>query len=96
MVTVKRYVKLYREGGPKAFFAPRPRRRGSKLTPERLVEAQGLLDEGLEVSETARALGVLPNTMHKAVRAGKLQERVKKKTAAGMRASAREQKASAA
>jgi len=96
LVTVKRYVKLYREGGPKAFFAPRPRRRGSKLTPERLAEAQGLLDEGLEVREAARALGILPNTMHKALRAGRLQERFKKKTLAGMRTSARGQKVSAA
>jgi transposase-like protein len=76
LVTVKRYVKLYREEGPKGFFAPRPRRRGSKLTPERLAEAQGLLDEGYEVTKTARALEILPNTMHKAVRAGRLQERV--------------------
>jgi len=96
LVTVKRYVKLYRKEGPKAFFAPQPRRRGSKLTPERLVEAQGLLDEGLEASEAARALGILPNTMHKALRAGRLQERFKKKTLAGMGASARGQKASAA
>lgn len=80
LVTVKRYVKLYREGGPKAFFAPAARRRGSKLTPERLVEAQGLLDEGLDVPEAARALDILPNTLHKAIRAGRLQQRAKKKT----------------
>ena len=94
LVTVKRYVKLYREGGPKAFFAPRARRRGSKLTPQRLEEAQGLLDEGFEVPEAARALGILPNTLHKAVRARRLQERVKKKTSARMPTLERGQKAS--
>ena len=51
LVTVKRYVKLYRAGGPRAFFAAPSRRRGSKLTPELLVEAQGLLDEGLELEQ---------------------------------------------
>ncbi len=96
MVTVKRYVKLYREEGPKGFFTPRPRRRGSKLTPERLAEAQDLLDEGFDVPEAARSLGILTNTMHKANRAGRMQKRVKKKTSAEMPVSARGQKASAA
>jgi len=95
VVTVKRYVKLYREKGPKGFFAPRPRRNGSKLTPERLAEAQRLLDEGFEVPEAARSLGILSNTMHKAIRAGRMQQRAKKKTSAEMQASTRRQKASA-
>ena len=85
LVTVKRYVKLYRAGGTRAFFAVPSRRRGSKLTPELLVEAQGLLDEGLEVPDVARRLGMLSNTLHKAIRAGRLQKRVKKKTKAGGR-----------
>jgi transposase-like protein len=83
LVTVKRYVKLYRAGGPRAFFAAASRRRGSKLTPELLVEAQGLLDEGLEVPDAARRLGVLTNTLHKAIRAGRLHKRGKKKKAGG-------------
>src|SRR6202047_5047738 len=32
LVTVKRYVKLYREHGAAAFFAPAKKRSGSKLT----------------------------------------------------------------
>jgi len=59
LVTVKRYVKLYRAGGPRAFFAAPSRRRGSKLTPELLVEAQALLDEGLEVPDAARRVKAL-------------------------------------
>jgi hypothetical protein len=86
LVTVKRYVKLYRAGGPRAFFAAPSRRRGSKLTPELLVEAaQALLDEGLEVPDAARCLGMLTNTLHKAIRAGRLHKRVKKKIKAGGR-----------
>jgi transposase len=80
LVSVKRYVKLYRGGGPRAFFAAAARRRGSKLSPELLVEAQALLDEGLEVPDVGRRLGILTNTLHKAIRAGRLHKRFKKKT----------------
>jgi transposase len=34
LVTVKRYAKLYRQGGVHAFFAPSKRRVGHKLTVE--------------------------------------------------------------
>jgi transposase-like protein len=73
LVTVKRYVKLYRQGGAAAFFAPARRRSASKLTEQVCLEAQGLLDQGLEVPEVGRQLGILPNTMHKAIRAGRLR-----------------------
>ena len=53
LVTVKRCVKRYRQGGPRAFFAPAPRRQGSKLTPQISERAQALLDEGLAVPEVA-------------------------------------------
>ena len=80
LVTVKRYVKLYRDRGPRAFFAPPERRRGSKLTPEVLKEAQGLLDQGIGESEVARRLDVLANTLNKAIHAGRLHKRpIKKK-----------------
>ncbi len=79
LVTVKRYVKLYRQEGPKGFFATAERRRGSKLTPQRLVEAQRLLEEGLDVPEVAQKLTIMPNTLHKAIRSGRLHLRVKKK-----------------
>ena len=88
LVTVKGYVKLYRGGGPRAFFAEPSRGRGSKLSPELLVEAQGLLDEGLEVPDVARRLGILTNTLHKAIRAGRLHKRGKKKTKSGGRLTA--------
>jgi len=34
LVTVKRYVKLYRQGGVHAYFAPEKRRTGHKLLPK--------------------------------------------------------------
>jgi len=37
-------------------------------------QAQALLDEGKSVPEVAQALEVLPNTLHKAIRAGRLHQ----------------------
>jgi transposase len=76
--TVKRYTRKYRQGGGRAFFAPPRRRRGSQLSPERLVQAQQLLDEGLAVPELSRRMGVLATTLHKAIGSGRLGVRKKK------------------
>jgi DNA invertase Pin-like site-specific DNA recombinase len=78
LTTVKRYTRKYRREGGKAFFAPPRRRSGSRLTPECLAQAQRLLDEGLEVPELSRRLGVLATTLHKAIQSGRLQIRKKK------------------
>jgi transposase-like protein len=78
LTTVKRCTKKYRRGGGKAFFAPAPRRSGSKLTPELLVRAQQLLDAGLEVPAVSRQLGILETTLHKAIGSGRLQRPKKK------------------
>jgi transposase len=79
MTTVKRYVKLYREGGVKAFFTPAPKREGSKLTPERLQEAQAMLNEGESIPAVSKRLGVLQTTLHKAVGCGRLEKTKKKR-----------------
>jgi len=79
LVTVKRYVKLYRQGGVHAFFAPPKRRAGHKLTAEVCQQAQMLLNEGLEVPEVGRRVGILANTLHKAIRDGRLIHNIKKK-----------------
>ena len=78
-ITVKRAVKRYREGGPGAFYRPRASRGAAVLTPPVVERLQAMLDEGREVNEAARELGVKPNTAHKAVRAGRLRVRSKKK-----------------
>jgi transposase-like protein len=84
LVTVKRCVKRLREQGAGAFFKPAARKRGSKLTPEVLVQAQGLLDAGRSVPSISQELGVLKSTLHKAIDDGRLKQRVKKKKAVGM------------
>jgi transposase-like protein len=79
LVTVKRYVKLYREGGTAAFFLPTKKRSASKLKPAVCQQVQALLDQGLEVPEAGRRVGILPNTLHKAIRSGRLRLGNKKK-----------------
>ncbi len=79
LVTVKRYVKLYRERGSAGFYESRPRRSSaSVLKGEVLERAQRLLEEGRSVPEVGREVNVLANTLHKAVRAGRLRAGQKK------------------
>ena len=79
LVTVKRCVKRLREKGAGAFFKAPERKAGSKLTPERLVQAQARLDEGWSVPAISQELGVLKSTLHKAIDDGRLKQRIKKK-----------------
>jgi hypothetical protein len=83
LTTVKRGCRAYRERGAAAFFKPAARRRGSRLTPERLAEAQRLLDQGQRVPEISVALGILPSTLHKALKDGRLRGVKKKRPRAG-------------
>ena len=74
IVTVKRYMKVYRQHGAKGFYEIRPRHSSaSKLKGETLERAQQLLDQGKSVPEVAEDLNVLGNTVHKAIRAGRLR-----------------------
>ncbi|SRR5712691_862052 len=79
MITVKRYVKLYREQGAKGFYSSNPRHSSaSVLKGDVLEQAQKLLEEGRSVPEVAAELNVLTNTLHKAIRAGRLRGSQKK------------------
>ncbi len=82
MITVKRYMKLFREHGSKGFYEATPRHSSaSVLKGEVLEQAQQLLDEGQSVPEVAGTLQVLANTLHKAIRAGRLRGSQKKTSA---------------
>lgn len=79
MVTVKRYVKVFRERGAKGFYVARPRHSSaSVLKGDVLQRAQQSLDEGRSVPEVAAELKVLANTLHKAIDAGRLRAGQKK------------------
>jgi transposase-like protein len=79
LITVKRSVKLYRERGAEGFFQPKVRKRsGRVLKGEVLKRARALLEEGWSAPEVARELGMLANTLHKAIRAKRLPAAQKK------------------
>jgi transposase-like protein len=80
LISVKRAVKLYRDKGVSGFYEEPNRRGPAVLTAGVLKEAQERLDEGLETSEVAERLGVKRDTLAKAIRAGRLHKRTKKKT----------------
>src|SRR5439155_25539540 len=78
-MTVKGYVKVIREHGAKGFYENKPRRSSaSVLKGEVLERARTLLKEGQNVPEVAGELKVLANTLHKAIRAGRLPAPQKK------------------
>jgi len=79
-IAVQRAVNRYRAGGAAAFFVPPKPRVGRKLTPVVLPQVQALLDQGQSVPAISQATGVLANTIHKAIRAGRLRGDTKKKT----------------
>jgi len=78
LVSVKRACKKLRDQGAPGFFRPTKPRHGHKLTAQLLEEVQGLLNAGRDVPAIGRHLGVLPNTIHKAIRAGRLKKKVLK------------------
>jgi transposase-like protein len=81
MITVKRYVKVFRERGTEGFYVAKPRHSSaSVLKGEVRQQAQQLLDAGRSVPEVAQELQVLANTLHKAIRAGRLRKSQKKRT----------------
>jgi transposase len=81
MGTVKRYVSLFRTAGPAGFYQSKVRQRSeTKLTEEIREKAQALLSAGCSVAEAARQTGALATTLHKAIRAQRLQFKKKKQT----------------
>lgn len=79
LITVKRGVKLYRECGAKGFFQPRVRKgSGRVIEGEIRQKAVALLTAGQSVPEVAEELGLLQNTIHKAIRAQRLPAPQKK------------------
>jgi transposase-like protein len=72
-ISVKRAVKTYRRQGPGGFYAPRPVRGAVVLTGEVIQQLEDLLAQGMERGAAARHLGLKPNTVTKAMRAGRVR-----------------------
>src|SRR6266436_4022963 len=63
-VTVKRYVKVFREQGARGFYASKVRKSSaSVLKGEALERARTLLEQGRNVPEVAAEVNVLANTL---------------------------------
>ncbi len=77
-ISVKRSVKQYRKNGAAVFYEKRGRRGPAVLTPPVLQNAQELLDQGFEVAQVAKELGLKQDTVRKAVRLGRLHKPEKK------------------
>jgi hypothetical protein len=78
-ITVKRYVKVFREQGIEGFYETKPRRSSaSVLKGEVLDRARVMLEQGRSLPDVAGELEALGNTLHKAIRAGRLPAPQKK------------------
>jgi transposase len=72
-ISVKRAVKRYRQHGPGGFYGPRPVRGPAVLTEEVIEQIEELLGQGMERGAAARHLGLKPNTVAKAMGAGRVR-----------------------
>jgi len=77
-ISVKRYVKLYRNEGAEGFFKPRKGRSASVLTPEVISRIQSFLDEGKDLSFISAKENLKRDTLNKAIRDGRLRKLEKK------------------
>jgi transposase len=71
-ISVKRYVKIYRQEGAGGFFKPRKGRGSTVLTSEVLVKIQGHLNECWTVRRICDELGLKADTVNKAIRDGRI------------------------
>jgi DNA invertase Pin-like site-specific DNA recombinase len=79
-ITVKRYVKLFRQRGAQGFYQSQARQSSASVLKGEVRErARTLLEQGRSVPEVAGELKVLANTLHKAIRAGRLPAPEKKR-----------------
>ncbi len=79
-ISVKRSVKLYRTEGARGFYQARKSRGAAILTPSVLCDVQQLLDADQTVANIASKLEIKADTLAKAIRAGRLHQRAKKKS----------------
>jgi transposase-like protein len=71
-ISMKRYVKRYRESGTAGFFKGRAARQPRVLTP-------AVIQQGRGRNQVAQELGIKSDTLRKAIQAGRIVEPIKKK-----------------
>jgi transposase len=78
-ISMKRYVKQYRQSGAAGFFKGRAARQPRVLTPGVLQKAQELMQQGRGRNPVAQELGIKSDTLRKAIQAGRIVAPIKKK-----------------
>ena len=78
-ISMKRYVKRYRQSGAAGFFRGRKTRQSRVLTLAVRQKAQALIQQGLGRHAVAQELGLKSDTLRKAIKAGRIVEPIKKK-----------------
>lgn len=72
----ERYAKQYREGGADSFFKPTDQRgKCHKMTPDKLVEAQKHIDNGLSQAKTAKLINVNEASIRYHLKKGTLKKK---------------------
>jgi hypothetical protein len=84
-ISVKRSVKIYREKGPKGFYAPRVTRGAAVLIDDVVREIEERLAGDASPAEVAKTLGLKLNTIQKAMREGRIRAPSKKNRSAILR-----------
>jgi transposase len=79
VISMKRYVKQYRQSGAAGFFKARAARQPRVLTPAVRQKAQELIQQGIGRHAVAQELGLKADTLRKAIKAGRIIEPLKKK-----------------
>ncbi len=79
VISMKRYVKQYRQQGAAGFFKSRAARQPRVLTSAVRQKAQELIQQGRGRHEVAQELGLKSDTLRKAIKAGRIIEPLKKK-----------------
>ncbi len=72
--SVKRWVKVYRKEGVNGFYKERGKRGGAVIKAAEIKRAERLFQSGKSRSEVARELGVKPDALRKAIKAGRICE----------------------
>lgn len=70
--TLMHWIRQLDQKGPGSFYAPRPRRGGAVMTPEKAAQCGRFLAGGETIAEVARLTGVGESTLRKAVRDGRV------------------------
>ena len=81
VISMKRYVKQYRQSGAAGFFKARAACQPRVLTPAVRQKAQELIQQGHGRHAVAQELGLKSDTLRKAIKAGRIVEPIKKSEA---------------